>query len=68
MWLRGWDPLATLHGWLGLLAALLFAGVGVLGLRLRAGDRRLVSAHGLAGLLAVMIAALAAMAGFVLLP
>jgi hypothetical protein len=32
--LRGWDPFGTLHGWLGLLAAGLFAAAFVLGRRL----------------------------------
>ena len=66
--LRDWDPFASLHGWLGAVAALGFATAATLGWRLQRGDRRVLRAHGLAGLLAVAAGALAAVAGFVLLP
>ena len=66
--LRDWTPLATLHGWLGLLTASLFATAGYLGLRLERGRGRPVSAHGWLGLLALLLGALTAFAGFVLLP
>lgn len=68
VWLRDWDAFATLHGWLGLAAAVLFATAAVLGRRLQQGHRGGVDAHGVAGLLAVLLGAVAAVAGFVLLP
>lgn len=71
-WLRDWTPLGTLHGWLGVLAAALFATTGYLGRRLMAarGEARskAVEAHARAGLAATLLAALASVAGFVLLP
>ena len=66
--LRAWDPFATLHGWLGLLVAGLFAAAFVLGHRLEHGRSRAFDAHALLGLLAILTAALTAIAGFVLLP
>jgi hypothetical protein len=66
--LRGWDPLRTLHGWLGLLVAGLFAAAFVLGRWLEQGRSRSFDVHGWLGLLAVLGAALTAIAGFVLLP
>lgn len=66
--LRGWDPFETLHSWLGLLVAGLFAAAFVLGRRLERGRSRAFDAHALLGTLAVLAAALTAIAGFVLLP
>ncbi len=66
--LRDWRPFEKFHGWLGLLVAGLFAAVAVLGRRLERGRSRAFEAHALLGLLAVALAALAAVAGFVLLP
>jgi len=66
--LRDWEPLRSLHGVLGLCAATLFATTGVLGLRLARGDRSRRDLHGLLGTLAMLVGALAAAAGFVLLP
>jgi hypothetical protein len=68
IWLRDWTPLRTLHGWLALLAAILFIAAGSLGLGL---SRRRISSpelHGWLGLLGMLAAALAGFAGFVLLP
>lgn len=72
-WLRDWSPFGTLHAWLGLLAAGLFAGAGWLGRALSrgpvAGERAVVVArHGRLGALAMLVGAVAAAAGMVLLP
>jgi len=66
--LRGWLPLGTLHGWLGLISAVLFALTGWWGWRLEQGTSSSVSAHGWSALIAVAVAALTAAAGMVLLP
>ena len=66
--LRDWQPFATLHAWLGLIAALLFGAAGRLGWRLSKSRSAAVEAHGWLGLLATLAAALTAFAGFVLLP
>ena len=68
LWLRDWTPFASFHSWLGLLAALLFALTAVLGRRLERGRGRPIQAHALLGGAAVLVAAVAAVAGFVLLP
>lgn len=66
--LRGQPPFETVHAYLGLSAALLFAAAGLLGRRLESGRRASIDVHALLGTLAVLIAAVAAVAGFVLLP
>jgi hypothetical protein len=66
--LRGWSPFATLHGLAGLVAAALFVAAAVHGRRLEAGSASARGAHALFGALALLCAAVAAMAGFVLLP
>lgn len=68
VWLRGWEPLTSLHGMLGLAVASLFAAAGLVGRRLEHGRSRAFEAHARLGALAVLGAALAAVAGFVLLP
>jgi hypothetical protein len=66
--LRGWEPFHTFHGVVGVLVALLFTTAFALGYRLERARSRAFDAHALVGILAVGVAALAAMAGFVLLP
>jgi hypothetical protein len=69
--LRDWTPFGTLHAWLGLLAASLFGTAGWLGWRMqqgRLGRDRGAHLHGLLGTLGVLVGALAAAAGMVLLP
>ena len=66
--LRGWDPFRTFHGVLGLIVVSLFAAAAVVGHRVERGRSRAFDAHALLGGLAVLLAALAAVAGFVLLP
>jgi hypothetical protein len=68
IWLREWDSFHTFHAWLGLLAVALFGAAGTLGVSLMKGRRDRLQAHGIAGLLAVLVAAVASVAGFVLLP
>ncbi len=67
-WLRDWTPFGTLHAWLGLLAAGLFAGAATIGRRIETGRSRAFDVHALLGGVAVLAAAVAAVAGFVLLP
>jgi hypothetical protein len=66
--LRGWEPFTTFHGVLGLAVAALFAAAALVGRRLERGRSRAFEAHARLGALAVLGAALAAVAGFVLLP
>lgn len=66
--LRGWEAFASLHGVLGLIVATLFASAAVIGRRIEKGRARAFEAHAWLGALAVLVAALAAVAGFVLLP
>jgi len=66
--LRGWRAFASFHGLLALAVAALFAAAAVLGRRLELGRAHAREAHAWLGALAVLGAALAAVAGFVLLP
>jgi hypothetical protein len=66
--LRGWDAFATFHGVLGILVAALFVGAAWLGRGLEGGGSRAFDAHALLGGLAFLLGAVAAVAGFVLLP
>jgi hypothetical protein len=68
VWLRGWEAFATLHAWLGLAAALGFAGAAATGRRLEAGRNDARQTHALLAGLALLAGAVAAIAGFVLLP
>ncbi len=68
VWLRGWDPFDSFHGWLGLLVASLFGAAAVAGHRIEEGRSRAFDVHALLGILAVLAAAVTAVAGFVLLP
>jgi hypothetical protein len=67
-WLRDWTPFATFHAWLGILAAALFLAVAFLGWRLERRRGRPVDAHAALAGLAVLAAAVAVVAGLVLLP
>ena len=66
--LRGWTPFETLHGLAGLAAAALFVAAALQGHRLEGGRVSARGAHALLGALALLVAAVAAVAGFVLLP
>ncbi len=67
-WLRDWTPFATFHAWLGILAAALFLAVAILGWRLERHRGRAADAHAILASLAVLAAAVAVVAGLVLLP
>jgi hypothetical protein len=66
--LRDWTPFGSFHAWIGLLAAGLFAATALAGHRIETGQSRAFDAHALLGGVAVLAAAVAAVAGFVLLP
>jgi uncharacterized membrane protein len=68
VWLRGWDAFGTLHAWVALGAALLFAGTGWFGLRVEHGALSLRERHGALAVAALIAAAAALGTGFVLLP
>jgi hypothetical protein len=68
VFLRGWSPFGSAHGFAGATAAALFLAVGILGRRLERGRGRPVEAHARVALLAMLTGGLAAVAGFVLLP
>ena len=68
LWLREWEPLRTFHGWIGITTAALFIAAMLLGRRLEHGRSRAFDAHALLGLLAMLAALVAFVAGFVLLP
>jgi len=68
VWLRGWSAFETFHGFVGGLAAALFVATAWYGRRLERGALGARNAHALAGRLALLAAAVAAFAGFVLLP
>ena len=66
--LRGWPAFGSFHGLLGLTVAALFLAAAVMGRRIERGRASAFEAHAWLGGLAVLGAALAAVAGFVLLP
>ncbi len=68
LWLRNWTPFATFHAWLGALAAALFIAVAIVGRRLEQHRGRPADAHAILAGLAVLAAAVAVVAGLVLLP
>lgn len=68
VWLRGMQPFDTFHAYAGLLAAAFFAAAAWLGHRLAGGRTQARDAHALLGGIALLLAALAAVAGFALLP
>jgi hypothetical protein len=68
LWLRGWEPLGSFHGAIGVVAAALFAATAFHGRRLERGRADARGAHAAFAALAVLAAGVAAIAGFVLLP
>jgi len=68
VWLRGGELLGSFHGALGVAVAGLFVATAVLGHRIEAHASRRFDVHALLGTLALLLGALAAVAGFVLLP
>jgi hypothetical protein len=68
VWLRGFEPFGTFHAAVGVVTAGLFVAAAWLGHRLAHGRSEKRDLHALLGGLAVLLAALAAVAGFALLP
>lgn len=68
VFVRGWRPLGTLHGWLGGATALVFVGLWRLGVRLAPQGGAGANTHGLLGLLALFAAGLTGVLGLSLLP
>jgi Protein of unknown function (DUF4079) len=68
VWLRGWDPFATLHSWIAIVAVLLFAATAWLGRQLEHGDVGRREIHGRLAIAALLAGAAALGTGFVLLP
>jgi hypothetical protein len=66
--LRGFDAFDTFHAAVGVAVATLFAGAAWLGHRIAHGRSRARDLHALLGTLGVLLSALAAVAGFALLP
>jgi hypothetical protein len=68
LWLRDWAPLRSFHGVLGIAVAALFGAAAIVGHRIEEGKSRSFDAHAWLGLAAFLFAAVASVAGFVLLP
>lgn len=68
VFVRGWKPLSSPHGWVGLGSALAFAGVWLLGRGLLGDKRQWAGAHGLLALIALFLGGIAALLGIKLLP
>ncbi len=68
VWLRGWSAFGTFHGVVGGACAALFFATWRFGRKLEAGELEAREAHARIGALGVLGAAVAAIAGFVLLP
>jgi hypothetical protein len=66
--LRGFEPFDTFHAAVGVAVASLLAAAAWLGHRIAHGRSRARDLHALLGALGVLLSALAAVAGFVLLP
>jgi hypothetical protein len=66
--LRGWEAFASVHGVLGLIAATLFTATALTGRRIEHGKAQNPETHARLAGLAVLIAGVAAVAGFALLP
>ncbi|TDJ10736.1 MAG: DUF4079 family protein [Deltaproteobacteria bacterium] len=68
LWLRGWDVFGTFHGILGLFVIAFFGAAAVLGHRIETGRSQHFDAHARLAGVAILLSAIAAVAGFVLLP
>jgi len=67
IWLRGWRGLESFHGVAGAIVVLLFAATAWYGRAAERGEGE-PGVHGALGLVSMLLAGLAAIAGFVLLP
>ena len=68
VWLRGGDVFGTFHGFVGLAVAVLLVAAAIAGHRIEKHGSRAYDVHAVLGGLAILLVALAAVAGFVLLP
>ena len=68
VWLRGWDVFGTFHGILGLFVIAFFGAAAVLGRRIETGRSQDFDTHARLAGVAILLSAIAAVAGFVLLP
>jgi hypothetical protein len=68
VWLRGWSVFGTFHAILALAVLALFGAAAAVGHRIEEGRSRAFDTHAQLAGLAVLLAAVAAVAGFVLLP
>jgi len=66
--LRDWTPFLTLHSWVGIAALAAFVTTALVGRRLERGLTSARPQHAWLALVAALLAALAAVTGFVLLP
>jgi phosphatidylglycerophosphate synthase len=66
--LRGRTPFGTVHAWVATTALVFFGATWLLGRRLERGPSRPLDAHALTAALALLLAGVAAVTGFVLLP
>ncbi len=66
--LRDWTPFLTFHSWVGVATLATFVTTALVGHRLEQGLTAARPLHARIALLAVLLAALAAASGFVLLP
>jgi hypothetical protein len=66
--LRGWGIFESFHGWVALACIGLFLATARVGRELEHGRSRAFEVHALLGLLAMLFASVAAVAGFSLLP
>lgn len=65
---RGWKPLATFHGWLGVASAVMFVGLWLVGRGLAKGEKKHANSHGVLGVLALFAAGFTGVLGISLLP
>ena len=66
--LRNWTPFLTFHAWVGIAAIAVFTTLAIIGRRLEEGRADARPIHARLALLAALLAGLAAISGFVLLP
>ena len=66
--IRGEETFQSFHSWVASAVVVLFIATAIIGHKLEAGDRSVVEAHALFGVLACLAAAVATVAGFILLP
>lgn len=65
---RGWAPLATLHGKLGVVSAGLFVLMWWWGRALTSGDKSVANRHGVLGVFSLFVAGFTGVLGISLLP